>query len=260
MNSIIPMERRVILITGGASGLGKVIAQHLVRRKYVVYCTSRTSEPPQNSGVHYLKMDITSDIETKDAISEVMAKEKRIDVLINNAGITLSGPTLGFSVDDFKKILDTNVIGSFRLVKAIFSFPIKPQLIVNITSLNGFLSFPNFGLYSASKFASEALGLALRYELGPEVQVVNVAPGALLAESSKQMPHKSAREKIPLLNWLMPLTSQDDVARKVEELIRFRRVPARVLIGRDAQIIHMMQKFLPFSFFDKIVFHIWRKK
>lgn len=253
-------ERKVILISGGGSGLGRVIAQHLVSKGHTVYCTSRNTALVEVDGIHLLNVDITSDIESKNAISEIMMKENCIDVIINNAGITLSGSTLEFSVDDFKNILDTNVIGAFRLLKAAVSFPNKPKLVINITSLNGFFSFPNFGMYSASKFAMEALGLALRYELSPTMKVVNVAPGGLRAESSKKMPHKPAREKSLLLNWLMPLTSQEEVAKVIDKLINASYVPPRILIGRDAHIINMMQKLLPFSIFDRIVFYIWKKK
>ena len=74
-------------------------------------------------------MDITSDSDVKRAIGEIMSHENRIDVVINNAGITLSGPTLQFSVDDFKKILDINVIGSFRIAKEIFSLSLKSRRV-----------------------------------------------------------------------------------------------------------------------------------
>ncbi len=252
-------EKKVILLTGGSSGLGKVISQYLVSKGHIVYCASRHAASLESDGMHVLKLDVTSDHESQNAINEIMVKEKRIDVIINNAGITLSGPTLGFSVDDFKGILDTNLIGPFRLLKAAFSYQSKPKLVINITSLNGFLSLPNFGLYSASKFAMEALGLALRYELAPSTKVVNVAPGALRAESTKKMSHKPAREKSPFLNWLMPLTSPEDVAMVINKLINTPSVPPRVLIGRDAHIINIMQKILPFSVFDKIVFYIWNK-
>ena len=251
---------KVVLITGGGSGLGKVIARHLVSKGHIVYWTSRSTPLSEVDGMHFLKLSMTSDTESKNVINEILKKENRIDVIINNAGITLSGPTLEFSVDDFENILDANLIGPFRLLKAAFSFPDKPKLVINITSLNGFLSFPNFGLYCASKFAMEALGLALRYELAPSTKVVNVAPGALRTETSKKMSHKSAREKIPLLNWLMPLTSPEDVAIVIDKLINAPSVPPRVLIGRDAHIINMMQKMLPFSFFDKIILYVWRKK
>jgi len=251
---------KVVLITGGGSGLGKMIARQLIASGYVVYATTRQVTTAEANGMRLLKMDITSGDDCRNVIQTIMAEAGRIDVIINNAGITLSGPTMEFTVDEFKGILDTNLIGAFRLLKAVFAYPHKPKLVINLTSLSGFLSFPNFGLYSASKFAMEALGLALRYELAPSTKVVNVAPGALLAESSKKMAHKSAREKSRLLNWLLPLTSAEEVSRVIAGLINAPSVPPRVLIGRDARIINAMQKLLPFSVFDKIVFYIWRKK
>jgi len=253
-------HEKIILLTGGNSGLGKIVAQYLVSKGHIVYGTSRTNTLSEIDGMHLLKMDITSDTECKGAINSIMTKEKRIDVIINNAGITLSGPTLEFSVDDFKNILDTNLIGAFRLLRAAIAFPVNPRLVINITSLNGFLSFPNFGLYSASKFAMEALGLALRYELASSTKVVNVAPGALREESIKKMAHKPARDKFFLLNWLMPLTSQEDVAIVIDKLINSSSVPPRVLIGRDTHIINIMQKLLPIFIIDKIITFIWNKK
>ena len=152
------------------------------------------------------------------------------------------------------------MIGAFRLIKSACLQPKKPKIILNITSLNGILALPNFGLYSASKFAIEALGLALRYELAPSVQVVNVAIGALCSNHPGKMPHKTAREKFALLRWLLPLTSHEDVAICLEKLISSPQVPPRVLVGRDAVIINIIQKILPLSIFEKIIFFIWRKK
>ena len=252
-------KRKVILITGGGTGLGKIIAQHLLSQGHVVYSGSRKNTS-ETAGIKHVQLDITSDIQVKNALSQIVRKEKSIDVIINNAGVTLSGPTLNFSVEDFKNILETNVIGSFRLIKTASELSKKPSLIINITSLNAFLALPNFGLYCASKFAAEALGLALRYELGPKIQIVNVAPGALFFESKNKISHKTAREKFPLLNWIMPLTYPSDVAIAINKLLNSQTVPARVLVGRDAKIINLMQKLLPFSVFDRIVFYIWKKK
>lgn len=253
-------ERKVILITGGASGLGKVIAQRLASKGHIIYCTSRSVTSLEVDGIKFIELDVTSDTGCKYAIDKIIESEKRLDVFINNAGITLSGPTLEFTADDFKKILDTNVIGPFRLTQAACLHPTRPGLVINITSLSGLLSFPNFGLYSASKFAMEALGLALRYELAPSTKIVNLAIGALRSETSKKMSHKPAREKSRLLKWLLPLTSPEHVSVVIDKLINSSFVPPRVLIGRDAHIVNMLQKILPFSAFDKVVFHIWRKK
>lgn len=251
---------KVILLTGACGGLGKIVAKYLVSRGHKVYGTSRNANSVAVEGSHLLLVDLTSDDDCTSAIETIISKEGRLDAIVNNAGITLSGPTLEFCADDFKRILDTNVIGSFRLIKAAYSFPAKPELIVNVTSLNGFLSYPNFGLYSASKFAMEALGLALRYELAPSTKVVNVSPGALHTEKLTKMSHKPARERFLLLKWLMPLTLQEDVATVIGELIDANSVPLRILVGRDAHIINFLQKLLPSIIFDKIIFHIWGRK
>lgn len=253
------LQKKIVLLTGANSGLGKVIAKHLLSKGHVIYGTSRNTGLKDTDNLHWLAVDINSDDDCMNAIRTIATKEGRLDVIVNNAGITLAGPTLDFSSNDFKNIFDTNVIGPFRLIKAAYSYPIKPGLIINITSLNGFMSYPNFGLYSASKYAMEALGFALRYELSPSTKVVNLAPGALHSENSNKMPHKSARERISLLKWLMPLTFQEDIAIVIGKLISATSVPPRVLVGRDAQIINMLQRILPLAVFDKIIFYIWKK-
>ncbi len=192
-------------------------------------------------------------------VAEVIKKEGKIDVLINCAGVSISGPTLDFSADDFMKLLDINAVGAFRMIKPIV--PYRPRLIINITSLNSFLSLPNFGIYAASKFALEAVGRAVGYELGPETKLVNVAPGALLNENpAHKMVHKPAREKFPLLNWIMPLTKMDLVANKVVELINSKSVPTLVCVGNDAKMIYLAEKLLPRGVIDWAVSYFWRKK
>lgn len=259
MRRKIMFQKKIILLTGANSGLGKVIAKHLISKGHKIYGTSRKKEITDTDDVHWLSVDINSDVDCMNAIRTITTIEGRLDVIVNNAGITLAGPTLDFSSNEFRNIFDTNVIGPFRLIKAAYSYPIKPSLIINVTSLNGFMSYPNFGLYSASKFAMEALGFALRYELTPSTKVVNIAPGALHSENSNKMPHKSARERIPFLKWLMPLTFPEDVAIVIGKLINASSVPPRVLVGRDAQIINMMQRILPLAVFDKIILYIWKK-
>lgn len=254
-------KKKVILLTGGTSRLGNVIALALIARGHTVYATSRKSLSSDNANLHFVKIDITSDGDIRRAVAKIIKDEKRIDVIINNAGVTLSGPGMTYSSEDFKKLLDINVIGPFRVITTIMNTAsVKPRLIINITSLNGFLSLPNFGLYSASKFALEALGLAFHYEFYPTTHVVNLAPGALKAESGKKLTHKPAREKFPILEWLIPLTSLDVVAECIIQLLDLKSVPPRVVIGRDAKIILFMQKVLPFSIFDRIIFYISQKK
>lgn len=254
------MEKQVVLITGGATGLGKEIVLELSRQGlYRVYSTSRKDVTESIAGVHWLRMDVSSDESVQRALDEILAQTGHIDVVINNAGVTLAGPTLNFSPEDCRNLFEINVLGGFRVLKHLQIRSCWPRLVVNITSLNGFFSFPNFGLYSASKFAAEALWTALRHELGPDTQVVNVAPGALVSDLSNKMPHQSARQKMWIIRALMPLTPQTVVAQKIASILRRRRVPLHVRIGRDAWIIHMMQRILPESLLDWIISFVWKK-
>lgn len=251
--------KTVVLITGAGKGLGRVIAETCLEKGFVVYGTYRTSDNSFVKGVNYLQLDVTSDDECREAILKVITREKIIHVLINCAGVTISGPTLSYTADDFLKLVDTNAGGAFRLMK--YLSPYKPRLIVNVTSLNSFLSLPYYGLYAASKFALDALGTAVRYELNPSTKVVNVAPGALLNENlTAKMLHKPVREKFPLLNLIIPLTKMKTVANEVIKLIGKEAVPARVCVGRDAKIISFMQKVLPGCVIDRLFLFLWKKR
>lgn len=251
---------KVILITGGRSGLGFVIAKWLYGDGNIIYCTTRNLGDLTIKDLNFLSLNIISDADVDNLITKVIAREGRVDVLINNAGITLSGPTLNFSANEFKNIIDTNVIGPFRIIKKLVSIHHHSILIINITSLSGIFSLPNYGLYSASKFALEALGIALRYELySKSIRVVNLTVGALDFPGKGVMQHKPVREKSYIMNFLMPLTSPEKVAKIVGCLISSKNPPTRVLIGRDAHIINALNKFIPMFILEKIVLYFWNK-
>lgn len=253
-------QAKVILITGGRIGLGLVIAEKLARRGDIVYCTSREPNSIKSKGIIYLKLDITSDDNVKSIVEQVMCKEGRIDVLVNNAGVTLSGPTLKFSSRDFKEIFDINVIGAFRIIQAVTLARSHIKLIINITSLSGILSLPNYGLYSASKFGIEALGVALKYELiSKSIGVVNLTVGALHSPMKVKFSHKPIRERSKFINWLIPLTKSESVADIVYNLAHSNRAPVKILVGRDTHIIYFIQKVFPYFILEKIILFIHRK-
>jgi NAD(P)-dependent dehydrogenase (short-subunit alcohol dehydrogenase family) len=175
----------------------------------------------------------------------------------------MAGPTSSFTPDDYLNLLDTNAVGAFRLIREVVPHMQKQKSgrIVNITSLNGLVSLPNFGLYSSSKFAFEALGLALRYELAKDgILVTNIAPGAIASPAKFDMPHKSAREKFWLLKILMPMISYEKVAQAINSVLKDDMPPARVLLGADAKITFFLYRFLPISLWDNLMFYIWNKK
>jgi NAD(P)-dependent dehydrogenase (short-subunit alcohol dehydrogenase family) len=250
---------KVILITGGRAGLGHSLARLLVSRGHIVYCTSREIIEDKSDKVKRLRLDVTSDSDCLRIVKTIRSREARLDVIINYAGLTLTGPTLSFTEDDFKRILDVNVIGPFRLVKAACSTWPQVTRVINITSLSGFVATPNFGLYCASKFAMEGLGLALHYELAATTEVVNVALGAVVGKKSTQMSHRPARDRVLLLKWLMPLTTERAASETICRLVEARTVPQRVLIGRDTRILHFLHKVVPLFVIRKLILYVWRK-
>lgn len=268
------MIKKIVLITGCSGGLGSLLAQNLSAKGYVVYAGIRKIEDvtaflqrwgASHPNIHPIRLDITSDESCQEAVREVVSREGRLDVLINNAAYVLSGPTLDFTSGDYLSILDTNAVGGFRLMKLVV-----PQMrsqksgrIVNITSMNGRIALPNFGLYSASKFALEALGLSLRYELEKSgISITNIAPGAIKRKDDGpggQLHHVPARQKFWLIRKLMPLLSPSEVADVVARVLESPTPPAQVLVGRDAKITTFLQRFLPQFLWDKLMVLVWNR-
>ena len=133
------------------------------------------------SGIEVVELDVSSDASVDRAVKEVLARDGRIDVLINNAGIASAGITEAFTPDQAKAVFNTNVVGVLRTIRAVLPAMRKQRegLIVNIGAIVGRITFPFFGIYGASKFAIEALTDSLRYELSQlGIDVVLVQPSA----------------------------------------------------------------------------------
>ncbi|MBU0569231.1 SDR family NAD(P)-dependent oxidoreductase [Patescibacteria group bacterium] len=256
---------KVVFVTGASSGLGLGIARKFQLLGYKVYGGYHSADRKKlDKNLTYIKLDVTDDASCQRAVRQILKKEKRIDILVNCAGISPSDSTLDFSSEQFIQTLQVNLIGPFRLVKEVLPKMGKGSLIVNVTSLNGFLSLPHSGVYSASKFALEALSFAVRQEMAEKgIEIVTVAPGAFLKEVSKQytpMKHIPAREKFAILRWLFPFTSQKKVVDTIVDLAEGVDLPPRIIVGTDAKIAYALLKLLPFSWFDKIISYIWQKK
>ncbi len=260
--------KKVVLLSGASGSLGKAVSEYLSNQGHLVYCGARNpgNINMSNDNIRPLKLDITIDEDCETAIKKIIEDEGRIDVLINNASTTLHGPTVEFASKDFANILDVNAVGAFRLMKNVYPHMKNQKYgkIINITSLNGLISFPNFGLYNASKFAIEALGTALSYEWQRDgIFVTNIAPGAIkseVEESSRSLSHKSAREKFLVLRILMPLVSQQKIISKIEAVINSSSPPAQVILGMDVQITTLLKRVLPFWAWDRLLRFVWNKK
>jgi short-subunit dehydrogenase len=170
---------KVIFITGVSSGIGKRCAEYLANLGNTVYGTSRQ---PITEKLAYsvLQMDVTDRRSIQESIQKVIEKDKKIDVLINNAGIGIGGSIEEYSEEEIKKQFDTNFFGSLNMIREVIPVMRKngEGMIINISSLGGLMGLPFQGIYSASKYAIEGLSEALRMELkNTGIKIVLINPG-----------------------------------------------------------------------------------
>ncbi len=171
---------KVILITGGSSGIGKSIGEFLHHKGFIVYGTSRNPEKSINSIFPLLTLDVRNRESIQSAIAKVMATSGRLDILINNAGVGITGPLEEISTEEIKNNFETNLFGPIEVIKAVLPQmrSQKSGLIINITSIAGYMGLPYRSVYSASKGALELITEALRMEVQSfGIQITNVAPG-----------------------------------------------------------------------------------
>ncbi|MGB3607837.1 MAG: SDR family oxidoreductase [Psychroserpens sp.] len=171
---------KVVLITGGSSGIGKSIGEFLSSRGFVVYGTSRSPERYPNSKIKLVALDVSDVMSISKAVETVIDTEGQLDVLINNAGAGITGPIEEVPNEEIKRNFETNLFGPINVIKAVLP-RMRAQhsgLIINITSISGYMGLPYRGIYSASKGALELITEAFRMELKDfNIQMTNVAPG-----------------------------------------------------------------------------------
>ena len=175
------MERtQVILITGASSGFGKVTAQTLAGKGYVVYGTSRRIANGNIGQIRMLIADVTDENSVRSAVNRIMDEQGHIDVLINNAGMGIGGALEMATDEEISSQMDTNFMGMVRMCRAVLPIMRKQRQgkIINISSIAGRIAVPYQGFYSASKFAIEGYSEALSMEVYPfGIKVCVVEPG-----------------------------------------------------------------------------------
>lgn len=170
--------QKVVVITGVSSGFGKAISENLSRDNYMVYGISRKSV--ENNSIRVINADVTDKSSVEKAVQEILGIEKRIDILINNAGMGIAGPVEFSSPTEIQLQMATNFNGTVNMIQAVLPAmrSQKAGFILNISSIGGIMGLPYQGFYSASKYAVEGLSDSLRMELKPyNIKVVVVRPG-----------------------------------------------------------------------------------
>ncbi|NOW48663.1 NAD(P)-dependent dehydrogenase (short-subunit alcohol dehydrogenase family) [Novosphingobium sp. SG751A] len=256
--------QNTVLITGVSSGIGEATAAALAQAGYRVFGGARTPfAVAPIAGVELLELDVRQDEQVRRAVDLVLEQAGRIDIVINNAGVSLIGPVEASSDAEAQALFDTNLFGVLRVMRAVLPAMRQQQsgLILNISSVLGFLPAPFMGLYASSKHALEGLSESLDHEVrGFGVRVMLVQPNFTNTRLDANAPQ--TRASIPaygeaLSQTLEALQKQvaageapSRVASKIISAIRggYRmRHPA----NPSARLLSFLRRFAPAGAVDK---------
>src|SRR5260370_12381670 len=174
---------KTVLVTGSTGGFGRLTVEPLARQGYLVFGGMRSAAGRNAPAAEALRalaqrealalqvveIDVTHDASVERAIAEIIETTDRLDVVVNNAGISYIGPLEAFTPEQVRQQFETNVFSVLRVNRAVLPQMRKQGsgLLLQIGSIAGRLAMPYLGLYAATKFAVEGLTESYRYELAP---------------------------------------------------------------------------------------------
>lgn len=182
-------EPRVVLVTGGNRGIGKCIADAFRAQGDRVIITYRTGDAPQ--GVDAVRCDVSSTESVDAAFKEIESTWGPVEVLVANAGVTKDTLLMRMTEDDFTSVLDTNLVGAFRVAKRATKgfLKLKRGRIVFISSVVGVMGAPGQANYASSKAGLIGMARAITRELGARNVTANVvAPGYITTDMTAELP------------------------------------------------------------------------
>ncbi|ARV05214.1 short-chain dehydrogenase/reductase [Polaribacter sp. SA4-10] len=189
---------KVVLVTGASSGIGKSIATFLSKKGCKVYGTSRNPKEIESFNFELIALDVLNIETIKKATAFIIEKEGRLDVLVNNAGMGITGPIEDTPTEEMRAVFNTNFFGAIDVMKAILPQMRKQKsgTIINVTSIAGYMGLPFRGLYSATKGALELVTESARMEVKSfGINIVNVAPGDFATNIAAGRYHTPVFEK-----------------------------------------------------------------
>ncbi len=201
------MNKKIVLITGSARGIGKETTIAIAKAGNIVIATQRDPESSYNfsdqsddirQNILIRKLDVTDKKTIDETIDEVVDKYGRLDVVINNAGYGLFAPVELASDVEIQKQFDVNVFGVIRVIQKALPQMRKQRSghIINISSIAGIVSNVGLGIYSATKHALEAISASLAATVFPwNIKVTVVQPGPTQTEFAEEMPVAGSLQK-----------------------------------------------------------------
>lgn len=268
------MSKKVILITGASSGMGKETAKALIQQGHTVYTVARRIDQMQdlkNLGGYPIQMNVTNESDIQNVVDAIIQKEGKIDVLWNNAGYGLYGAAEDVPLDEARKQFEVNLFGLAAITQKVVPFMRKTNTgtIINTSSMGGKMYTPMGAWYHASKHAVEGFSDCLRLELKEfNINVVVLEPGIIVTEFGDVMlqnisKYSSKGAYSSLTNKLITATKKmydsgrgsktTVVSKTVTKIVNSKKPKTRYRVGLWAKPMVWMRIYLGDKLFDKIV-------
>ncbi|MBQ9417715.1 MAG: SDR family NAD(P)-dependent oxidoreductase [Bacteroidales bacterium] len=265
---------KVVLITGGSSGIGYEASQLLAQQGHRVYAAARRTElmePLKAAGVVPLPLDVTNEQSRQQCVAAVVEAEGRIDVLVNNAGYGFFGAIECVPLGEARRQMEVNVFGLAEMCRLVLPTMRRQHSgrIINIASIAGRAVFPMGGWYNVSKYSVEALSDALRMELRPlGIEVAIIEPGCIstdwgriaadhLEQSSRGTAYESfGLGEAALLRWAYTgqrMSPPSAIARTIARAATARRPRTRYRLGRFSTLTTLGHALLPTRCWDALL-------
>lgn len=268
------MNKKVILITGASSGMGKESAKELIQQGHIVYTVARRIEQMEDLkklGGFPIQMDVTNENDIQNVIDTILQKEGKIDVLWNNAGFGLYGAVEDIPVADARQQFEVNLFGLAAVTQKVL-----PQMrnqnfgtIINTSSMGGKMYTPMGAWYHASKHAVEGFTDCLRLELKQfNINVVILEPGIIVTEFGDVMlqniskfsskgAYASLTEKLVTATKKMYDSGQGSktsiISSTISKIVAAKKPKTRYRVGLWAKPMVWLRIYLGDKLFDKIV-------
>jgi short-subunit dehydrogenase len=263
-----------ILITGATAGIGRFTALHLAKLGHHVIASGRKLEELKKLKIEagsldldIVLLDVTSATSIAAAVVEVdgMTKGKGPDVLVNNAGFGILGPTSEISESEMRRQYETNVFGLMNVTRAFLPKMMERRAgrIINVSSVGGRMTLPYFGIYNSTKYAVESLSDALRYELRPfNIDVALIEPGIIRTNFEAtavsglsqfaNTPYRVAVRKYEEMSKFADKFASNPIviAKAITRAVKARRAAARYVAPRSQHMIFLASALLPRRVWD----------
>lgn len=271
-------SKRVVVITGAGSGIGLTTAAELAKGEFLVVGTARKVQDLaklREAGCDTEALDVTDEASATRAVTAIIERHGRIDVLINNAGYSQSGAIEAVSMDRVRKQFETNVFGVVRLTQLVL-----PHMrargsghVVNLSSMGGKLTFPGGGYYHATKYAIESISDALRFEVrGFGIKVTLIEPGLIksgfaeaatsaMAEGVGAGPYEEFHRSVAVATKEIyekgPLSklagTPEDVAKVISKALRAKNPKPRYTVSPSATLMLLQKGLLTDRAWDRFL-------